>query len=54
MASQDRTQALIGRIGEQSVLARVLDAAEEGHGGLVLLAGEAGIGKSALADRGRG
>lgn len=40
---------LFGRDGELSVLTRALDGAERGHGRMMLLAGEAGIGKSRLA-----
>jgi len=41
---------LLGRIGERQWLADLLRAARAGHGGAVVLRGEAGIGKSALLE----
>jgi DNA-binding CsgD family transcriptional regulator len=41
---------LVGREGELGALTADLDAALAGHGGLVLLAGEPGIGKTRLAE----
>jgi DNA-binding CsgD family transcriptional regulator len=42
-------QRLFGREGERARLRRLLDDAVGGRGGLVLIGGEAGIGKTALA-----
>src|SRR5262249_4221711 len=41
---------LVGREGEQGILRERLDAALAGRGSLVLIGGEAGIGKTALAE----
>ena len=41
---------LLGRTGERERLADLLSRARAGHGGAVVLRGEAGIGKSALLD----
>ena len=43
------TPALFGREGEQTRLRQLLDAAVGGSGNLVLVGGEAGVGKTALA-----
>jgi hypothetical protein len=43
------TPQLFGREAEQARLRQLLDAAVGGSGGLVLIGGEAGIGKTALA-----
>jgi predicted ATPase len=42
---------LVGRHHELAVVTEHLDEALAGHGSLVLVAGEPGIGKTALADR---
>ncbi len=44
------TYSLIGRQREQAELQRALAAVQQGQGGLVLLAGEAGVGKTRLAE----
>src|SRR5882762_5969300 len=47
---QPPARALVGRTREIAELSASVRAAEEGHGGLCLLAGEPGIGKTRLAD----
>jgi predicted ATPase len=41
---------LVGRERERQFLRSQLDAALAGHGSLMLISGEAGVGKTALAD----
>jgi DNA-binding NarL/FixJ family response regulator len=41
---------LVGRVTERERLSRAVERAAGGHGSIVLLAGEAGVGKSRLAD----
>jgi DNA-binding CsgD family transcriptional regulator/tetratricopeptide (TPR) repeat protein len=48
--SQATTLSLVGRVAEQHALRERLRAALEGRGGLVLIGGEAGIGKTTLVD----
>ncbi len=43
-----RLTPLVGRDGEQADLRRAVDGALAGHGGLAVVAGEAGVGKSRL------
>ena len=50
MRSRAQDEQLIGREREQAELRPVLAAARAGHGGLILLAGEAGVGKTCLAE----
>src|SRR5260221_12088585 len=49
-AMQPPARVLVGRTREIAELSASVRAAEEGHGGLCLLAGEPGIGKTRLAD----
>ena len=44
------TTPFVGRAGELAALTADLDAAVGGHGGVVLVAGEPGIGKTRLAE----
>jgi DNA-binding CsgD family transcriptional regulator/tetratricopeptide (TPR) repeat protein len=41
---------LLGRQREQAVLGRLLEAAREGHGGVLVLHGDPGVGKTALLE----
>lgn len=47
--ASDTGAVLVGRRRELEVLSEALDAASEGRGGLVVLVGEAGVGKTAIA-----
>jgi tetratricopeptide (TPR) repeat protein len=50
-AHSSRPTPVFGRQGELRALRLALDGTERGHGGLVVLAGEAGIGKTRLAEQ---
>jgi len=41
---------IVGREGERKELRRAFDLAQEGHGGIVSVTGDAGLGKTALVD----
>lgn len=51
MMSSSSGPVLVGRSGELSVLRAALQRAREGSAGVVLLSGEAGIGKTSLLER---
>jgi DNA-binding CsgD family transcriptional regulator len=50
MVTREPAVQLLGRQRERDVLDRVLEAAREGHGGVLALYGEPGVGKTALLD----
>jgi DNA-binding CsgD family transcriptional regulator len=50
MVTREPAVQLLGRQREREVLARVLEAAREGHGGVLAVYGEPGVGKTALLD----
>jgi class 3 adenylate cyclase/tetratricopeptide (TPR) repeat protein len=45
-----RSQLMVGRVAERAVLTERLEALRRGQGGVVIVEGEAGIGKSRLVD----
>src|ERR1700745_1831441 len=50
MATRAPAAQLLGRQREREVFGRLLEAAREGHGGVLAVYGEPGVGKSALLD----
>jgi DNA-binding CsgD family transcriptional regulator len=50
MVTREPALQLLGRQRERDVLTRVLEAAREGHGGVLAVYGEPGVGKTALLD----
>ena len=50
MVTRAPAAQLLGRQREREVLSRLLEAAREGHGGVLAVYGEPGVGKSALLD----
>jgi DNA-binding CsgD family transcriptional regulator len=50
MVTREPAVQLLGRKRERDVLERVLEAAREGHGGVLAVYGEPGVGKTALLD----
>jgi DNA-binding CsgD family transcriptional regulator len=50
MVTREPAVQLLGRRRERDVLDRVLESAREGHGGVLALYGEPGVGKTALLD----
>ena len=50
MATSETTERLLGRQRERDVLERLLDAAQEGHGGVLVVHGQPGVGKTALLE----
>jgi AAA ATPase domain len=50
MAVSDTAGQLLGRQRERDVLERLLEAAHEGHGGVLVVYGQPGVGKTALLE----
>jgi DNA-binding CsgD family transcriptional regulator len=48
--SEDAPSELLGRHNESQILERIISAARAGHGGSIVICGEAGIGKSSLLE----
>src|ERR1700752_3031190 len=50
MVVKEPVLQLLGRRREREVVDRVLEAARDGHGGVLVVYGEPGVGKTALLD----
>jgi AAA ATPase domain len=50
MAISETAERLLGRQREREVLERLLEAAHEGHGGVLVVHGQPGVGKTALLE----
>src|ERR687892_2907986 len=50
MATRESAVQLLGRQREREVLDRVLEAARDGHGGVLVVYGDQGVGKTALLE----
>ena len=50
MVTGSRGEQLVGRQRERNVLARLLDTAREGRGGVLVMHGDPGVGKTALLE----
>src|SRR5512132_3543128 len=50
MVTWSRGEQLVGRQRERNVLERLLDTAREGRGGVLVMHGDPGVGKTALLE----
>jgi DNA-binding CsgD family transcriptional regulator len=50
MVAGAQTERLLGRQRQQAVFERLLEAAREGHGGVLVVHGDSGVGKTALLE----